>query len=501
MVVVDVRDVSKAGDAPKVRKVTDLGDLGQIPRSGSLPAPDSDGQFIVGELVLIEGDDFGKLPTVQIGGRPAAVVARTGGGGIVARIPSGVPTGTIDVEVSHPKGKHAKQIKVMRYALVVQPNEGKVHVLAVRADAVPEKVTTLDMPGARSVAYSQDGQAAYVLVQAGPSDSSGGVAILVITASGGPKLVRRLRIPMKRPLFLTVAATAPIMAVIDGDYGLLIDLQDPRNPAIHKPFALKIGPPGAVPRSASLDAAGKTLSVLVSEGNQLVPFDVSDPTSPKRSKELVAVPNVRHPVLRAFTYSPAGDQLWAVSGDTELSLGAGQHQTQIIAIDVEHGAAAPFTLKAPAPIAGADAPLVVASSRRETIASGTSIRSMSKTAAVVVSTVHASMLALANKPAGEASAETFNAVAEPATVLRTDLEGEAQVLFKASGVVTGLAVSHDSRLVAASITRIVKTGGAFKLEFGVTFVPLAGGDNHYVALGDVMLTAHILRPAEVVLAP
>ena len=111
------------------------------------------------------------------------------------------------------------------------------------------------------------------------------------------------------------------------------------------------------------------------------------------------------------------------------------------------------------------------------------------------------MLALAGKPVGEATADTFNAVAEPGTVLRTDLEGEAQVLFRASAVVTGLAVSHDSKLVAASTTRIVKTGGAFKLEFGVTFVPLAGGDNQYVALGEVMLTAHILRPAEIVLAP
>jgi len=501
MVVVDVRDVSTAGDAPRVRKVTDLGDLGQVPQSGRLPALDSDGQFVVGELVLIEGEDFGKLPTVQIGGRPAAVEARTGGGGIVARIPPGVPTGAIDVEVSHPKGKHAVQIQVMRYALVVQPNEGKLHVLAVRGSEAPTKVSTLDMPGAQSVAYSQDGQAAYVLIQAGASDSTGVVAILVTTASGGPKEVRRLRIPMKRPLFLSAAASAQVLAVVDGNVGLMIDLQDPRNPANHKTFALQVGPQGAVPRAASLDASGRTLTLLVSEGNQLLPFDVSDPTAPVRATPLVAVPNVRHPVLRAFTYSPAGDQLWAVSGDTELSLGAGQHQTHIIAVDLQHGAAAPLSLKAPAPIAGADAPLVVASSRRETIAPGTSIRSTSKTAAVVVSTVHASMLALANKPVGEAKAETFNAVAEPATVLRTDLEGETQVLFKASGVVTGLAVSHDSALVAAATTRIVRTGGAFKLEFGVTFVPLAGGDNQYVVLGDVMLTAQILRPAEIVLAP
>ena len=86
-------------------------------------------------------------------------------------------------------------------------------------------------------------------------------------------------------------------------------------------------------------------------------------------------------------------------------------------------------------------------------------------------------------------------------MLRTDLEGESRTLLSLSGVVTGLAVSHDSRTVAAAVTRIVRTGGAFQLELGVSFVPLAGGDDHYVRLGDVMLTAHILRPAPVALAP
>ena len=499
--VVDARDISKAGGAPSVSRVTDLGDFGQIPRSGSLPRADSDGQFVVGELVLIEGDDFGKLPTVQIGGRPAAVEARTGGGGIIARIPAGVPTGPAEVEVSHPQGRGSKSIDVMRYAFVVQPNEGKLHVITRRAGSAPALATTLDMPGLQSVAYSPDGQAAYALLQAAGEETAGGVAIIVTTAGGGPKVVRRLRLPMKQPMFLEVAADAPLMAIVDANAGLLVDLQDPRTPALHEPFALKIGPRGAMPRAVVLDAGGNTLAVLVSEGNQVVPFDVSDAASPRRGTVLVAAPDVRHPVLRAFAYAPAGDQLWAVSGDTELSIAAGQHATEIIPIDVTHGQAAPFSLEPAAPIVGAGAPVVAASSRRQAIAPGTSIRSTTKTAAVVVSTVHPEFLAIANQPAANITPEMLAADAEPGIVLRTDLEGEAQVLLHTSGIATGLAVSHDSTTVAAAVTRIIRTGGAFKLEFGVTFVPLAGGDDQYVRLGDVNLTARLLRPAAVALAP
>ncbi len=498
--IVRPRDVPEAGDAPKVARVQDLGDMGQIPAPGkSLPKPDSDGEFVVGELVLIRGDDFGKLPTVQIGGRPAVVEARTGGGGIITRIPPGVPTGTVQVEVSHPGGKHAVSIDVHRFAFVVQPNEGKLHLLRDSGSGTPSLVRTVDMPGVRGVAYAADGQAAYALVDTPAKGANGQLAVIVLPAAGGPKVVRKLVLPMQAPMFVETAASAPLAAVVDRGTGVLVDLTDSRNPALHEPFQL--GLEGDVPHSLALDADGKTLTVLVSEGNRIVPFDVSTPSQPQRRTEAVAVPQVRHPVLSAMTYSPAGDQLWAVAGDTQQSIAAGKRPTTIISVDVAHGQQAPLSAHPGASVAGAGAPVVAASSRREAIAPGTSIRSASKTAAVVVATVHSSLLALAGKPVRDANADSFKDIAEPGVVLRTDLEGEAKVLFATSGVVTGLAITHDSRTVAAATTRIVREGGALSLEFGVTFVPLAGGEATYVRLGDVSMTADILVPASVALAP
>src|SRR5690606_32426603 len=98
-------------------------------------------------------------------------------------------------------------------------------------------------------------------------------------------VIRHLRLPMRAPLRLVAAAQAPIVAVVGGDTGVLVDLQDPRNPALHAPFPLRIGPAGAVPHDLALDARGRTLALLVSQGNQLVPFDVRDPAQPQRLAE------------------------------------------------------------------------------------------------------------------------------------------------------------------------------------------------------------------------
>ena len=82
-------DVPGGSDAPKIVKVTDLGDLPALPAHGELSVGDSDGKFAIGELVLIEGSGFGKLPAVKVGGAPLDIEARTGNGGVVGRVPAG----------------------------------------------------------------------------------------------------------------------------------------------------------------------------------------------------------------------------------------------------------------------------------------------------------------------------------------------------------------------------------------------------------------------------
>ena len=51
----------------------------------------SDGSAVIGETLWIRGRQFGRQPTVTLGGKVAAVVSRTGDGGILVRVPVGTP--------------------------------------------------------------------------------------------------------------------------------------------------------------------------------------------------------------------------------------------------------------------------------------------------------------------------------------------------------------------------------------------------------------------------
>src|SRR5690242_1805762 len=96
--VVEVREVSTTFGPPSISRVRDAGDV-RLPQTGAWKG-EPDGVAEPGELLLIEGENFGRLPTVSIGGRATTIVARTDGGGIVARVPTGVPVGNVPVVVS-----------------------------------------------------------------------------------------------------------------------------------------------------------------------------------------------------------------------------------------------------------------------------------------------------------------------------------------------------------------------------------------------------------------
>src|SRR5438067_8792982 len=157
--IVEPNEMYSSMGAPSIDRVRDAGNV-RLPVAGSWKG-ESDGVAVPGELVVIEGDNFGRLPTVSIGGRATSILARTAGGGIVARVPTGVPTGKVPVMVSHPKGRAQKELTVRRLSVVV--HDGKVHLLEVQKDGVRPIAAPLSVPGAHTVRLSGDGAAAYVL--------------------------------------------------------------------------------------------------------------------------------------------------------------------------------------------------------------------------------------------------------------------------------------------------------------------------------------------------
>jgi hypothetical protein len=157
--VIDPNEVSSSLGAPSIDRVRDAGNV-HLPGVGAWKG-ESDGVAGPGELVVIEGDNFGRLPTVSIGGRATTIVARTSGGGIVARVPTGVPVGKVSVSVSQPKGRAQKDLLIRRLAVVV--HDGKLHFLEVGKDGLRLMGAPLTVPGAGTLRLAADGGAAYLL--------------------------------------------------------------------------------------------------------------------------------------------------------------------------------------------------------------------------------------------------------------------------------------------------------------------------------------------------
>lgn len=496
--VVEPRQLDEASGAPSVSNVTDLGDMGLIPAQGNpLPAADSDGVFAVGELVLIEGSDFGKLPTLNIGGRPAEVRARTGSGGIVTRIPAGVPTGEIDVEVSHTQGRGAKGISAVRYGLVVQPGAGVVHVLRFGPKGELSVAGALEVPGARDVAITHDGVAAYVVADAAGEVRSAALTVIALTASGGPKVLRSLRLSGTRGELVATAGRAARGIVIGGGRLTVFDSGNPTSPALYDAVSLPapFAEAGA-PTAAAVHQEGALAVVLSAQGNALLPLDISNPAAARLQAPVELLAGERVPLVRDLGFAPKGEELWVVAGDNQTSLIGGQHAPRLIILKVSDGTLA---LDRAVDLGGVDAPLALAVARRESIGSATAIRSMARRAAIIATSVDRAVLE-AMRTTGSPDA----ALAQPQPrghLARTDLEGKSEQLWRDEVVVTDVELTEDVRYIVSAGSRVTRSADGLGYELGVALTPLAGGPTAFQVLGQGAAGTTLLSRAAIALSP
>ena len=115
--MVSPRDLDEAGGKPRIVAVRDIGGT-DIPALGALRMGAADATAVVGETLWVRGSQFGRQPTVTMGGRVAAVVSRTGDGGILIRVPPGTPAGPQRLVVSQEAGQADQAITVRRLAVV-----------------------------------------------------------------------------------------------------------------------------------------------------------------------------------------------------------------------------------------------------------------------------------------------------------------------------------------------------------------------------------------------
>ncbi len=488
--VIDPSEVSSSFGAPSIDRVRDAGNV-QLPLAGPWQG-ESDGVACPGELVLIEGDNFSRLPTVTIGGRATTIVARTAGGGIVARVPTGVPVGKVTVSVSQPKGKAHKELIIRRLAVVA--HAGKLHILEVGKDGLHPTLAALALPHANLVRLSFDGGAAYVL---------GGDKLKAVDLAclQGPRASRQVTVPSGAQL-LTAAAEAPRLAVIgDGKLTLFSTRQSSR-PAPYEPIYLPNELKNATAFELSPD--GKVLAALVPDGNRLVALEVQEnPPAVRVQSSIDILPGEHLPLVRDLAWSSDGETLWVVSGDNAQSLPAVQ-PTRLTAVRIlpretkvaGDPKAELLSLWRTQSIPGASAPLRLSVARGQPLASGTTIRMPPDKAAVFISAVADAIFKLPGVALGGKGGPAIVAKlwrpASPAMVVRADINGGGGPLFASPQIMSSLELTPDAQWLVGTAARVAPAPSTHSvvLDFGLMMSPVWGNP------APVFLSLGALDPAE-----
>lgn len=340
--LVSSRQLSAASGAPEIDAVLGLGNR-QISGEQFVSLKQTDSNLQIGELVYIRGRRFGKQPTVSINGRPAAVIGLAQEGGLVTRIPTGIDVGKVTVEVSNRFARGLYQTEISRLAAVL--SGGVLRLVSVgREHAATRWLNSLPVPGATHIAIDALGAVAYL------AGSEAGKARLWVhdlgTTPPGHR-VRRRALPGSRIVALVSSRHSVRSVVVTDSHLVVIDSTEPARPAFHKPWPLAdLGLQGKV-RDCAISADGERLALLLSEGNRLLLFNLTDlaalgskpfhkakPRVAPAPMVFNALPDARLPVAAAISFARASNRLWLVSGDTHGSISGGYQPLQLTLFDV-----------------------------------------------------------------------------------------------------------------------------------------------------------------------
>jgi hypothetical protein len=375
--VVEPRELDQADSAPRILAVEDLGGI-DIPAIGQVRPHASDGIAVIGETLCIRGRQFGRLPTVAVGGRVAAAVSRTGDGGILVRVPVGTPVGSQRVTVSQEHGTADFPLEVRRL--------GALHVadqlvwLELGNDG-PRVRGSSTVPGARHLQVSADARAAYVL------DRSGALTSFELAAPGIPAVAGVLVLGAAPARALLAASTAHRLLVLRQRDLVVLDTSTPLRPTNleAKPLPAWLRGPKVVPAALSPD--GRLLALGFPERNRLSVIAVDQVATEARAiADLVLVTETRAPLLVDLAFSPDGATLWALTGSNEANRALGPLPTTVHALRLAGGQGADFRLeKARAVVIEAAAfPVAISTGRRLALGSGAAIRLPPEAATVYV---------------------------------------------------------------------------------------------------------------------
>jgi hypothetical protein len=254
----------------------------------------------------VEGSGFGRQPTVTVGGRPAEVLARTRGDGLVVRVPGGSASGLVDVAVTTSAGSARLGVELRRLGIALGRDD-KLRFFIVGNDELRPLPNAVAINQGRQIRIDSTGGAALVLADA----SEGSRLVVVDLGRTDPAILGSLPVP-HRGAALAAASVAPRVAIVGDGKLSVIDTSSLRRPVLYDPAPLPKEARGI--RAAQLSPDGRVLALLVAEGNRVVALDVSSPTAPQIISSVEILPNERLSLVRDLAFSSDGQTLWVISG-------------------------------------------------------------------------------------------------------------------------------------------------------------------------------------------
>jgi hypothetical protein len=477
--IVDTEQLPPGQLAPRIYRVTDLGDMQSLPRRGAMPAADSDDRFSLGELVLIQGTDFGRLPAIRIGGQAVRILARTGDGGVVCRIPAGIDSGTIDVVVSHEGGRDLTRVAVERNAVMVDRSSGKVHFVALGRGTESDVRRSFSIPGAFDARVSPDGQVAYVVANPGGPTETASVHVISLTASGGPKRLPALHLDIARVVAFGVAERARLGAVIGRRGLVLLDLRRPREPTALAGFPL-IDQAHAV----AVHPEGKKVALLSPRDNVLTSIDVSVPYRPRIEETINLLPGERSPAAVEVEFAPSGNSAWVLVGDGPTVPARNARPIRLVSVSWETGR--PRIEQTIELTEARGAPVALAVGRR--------IGTARRPTPVVIATVNRQLYS-------NAADVVPSKLGDLGFIMAVFANGSTRVLSRPTAVYGDPEVSHDLAWAVSPAIRLLRSEGGTKFELGLSFDPLGPRRKYQFVKLSEGRPAGLKRPPVFAIAP
>ncbi len=339
--------------APTITKVEDLGTTAII-QGKPLDGSGSDGSIVPGEVLVIRGNNFGRLPSVALGKKTVEVLGRLEDGGIIIRVPWGLEPGETILSINTPRGSGSKRINLRRFAVAAITGMDNPALLEIHRDGIKDTGVKLNTGKIQATAGHRLGAHGYL------ATPSGEIHTVDFAANGGPSVVgKRTAVEGKLKAFSSAMNADRLVTIID-DNLVLWDTYAPDNPLPWK--GVKI-PENIVQKNiigAALSPDGLTLVILLSGFNGFVLADVTDTANVRwfdpvriHSEEdpllvrrlmfmrqetgpptISKTPGETTPLAQAPERPPAEQILWILSGDNDESLRIGRHPTSAVQYEI-----------------------------------------------------------------------------------------------------------------------------------------------------------------------